>query len=98
MCLPCVSALCAQLVEQVISQFFKDPEWIAAYDSSIPQTTADLLARMDDGSLWGGSEARRLASLFPEFLLPLNGAWELCLDLLQPHKSLSYSVGLLGLR
>jgi hypothetical protein len=83
---------------QVIRQFFKDPEWVAAYDSSIPTTPAEMEARSGNGTIWGGTEGQRLVRMVPGLLHPWNGAWELCIDWLQPHKSVSYSVGLLGIR
>lgn len=62
------------LLHQVIRRFYQDPEWVAAYDSSIPQTAADLAARTGDGSIWGGSEARRLVAKVPGILHYRNGA------------------------
>jgi len=83
--------------EQVLRQFFKDPEWNAGYDDSIPETLEALEELLDNGTLWGGSDIRRIARLHP-ILLKKNGAWELCLDWIRPFKSIAYSVGVLGIR
>jgi hypothetical protein len=82
---------------QVIQSFFHDPNWTAEYDDTIPETLEELESLEPDGSFWRASEIRRLAALYP-ILNKLNGAWELCLDWIQPFKGLPYSVGILGIR
>jgi len=81
---------------QVIRSFFQDPKWNAAYDTSIPSSEEleDLLA---DGSFWRSGEIGRLAALIP-ILEKLNGAYELCLDWINPFSGVPYSVGIIGIR
>jgi len=94
--LKCSACLLHNLT-QVLRQFFTDPEWNAGYDDSIPETLEALEELLDNGTLWGGSDIRRIARLHP-ILLKKNGAWELCLDWIRPFKSIAYSVGVLGIR
>lgn len=84
---------------QIIPQFFQDPEWVASYDTDIP-TSADELddeEHANDGTFWRGSEAKRLCGMI-DLLDKDNGAWELCLDWIRAFESVSYSVGILGIR
>lgn len=84
------------LVLQVLQRFFHRLEWVQGYDESIPLTYDDLL-EIANGSLWGGSDMRRLAQEHP-VLDKDNGAWELCLDWIKPFQGVAYSVGVLGIR
>jgi hypothetical protein len=87
--------LCWWFVLQVVSEFYKDTEWVAAYDTSIPADAANLPT--NDGTFWGSKEGHRLAALIAVLNFN-NGAWELCIDWVCPHKGTSYSVGVIGIR
>eukprot|EP00775_Hariotina_reticulata_P000935 gene935-1261_t len=84
---------------EILPQFFKDPDWVAAYDTSIPTTAAELHdeEHSNDGTFWRGSEAKRLCGLV-DLLNKHNGAWELCMDWIRVFDSVTYSVGVLGIR
>lgn len=84
----------------MIRQFFQDPEWVSGLDSSIPKSLEELCSDdvVDNGTLWGGSDIRRIVQQHPDILHPDHGAWEVCLDWIRPFKGTQYSVGVLGIR
>lgn len=67
--------------------------------SASSSSSSTPVADDDDGSLWYGTEVRRLLEKHGIDLTDRNcGAWELCLDWVRVFKTVSYSVGVLGIR
>jgi hypothetical protein len=83
-------------VSHTVQQFFYDPEFRELHDA-VDRTPSR-------GSYWGGSEALRLAGAlesdqdWADISSSDTGLYELCLDWLEPFKSVKYSVGILGIR
>jgi hypothetical protein len=86
------------LLLQVLQQFYADPDWVAAMLTQLPHTVEELESRKDNGTLFGGAMFRYLAGKRPIVLLQLDELWELCLDWLNPFNTLTYSVGVIGIR
>jgi hypothetical protein len=90
-----VACMCP--VVQAMQQFHCNPAWVAAlYDSDMPRTLQEIDSLRGQGTVYGGSEFRRLATNFLEILHNSSGLLDIHHDWLNPFPGVQYAVGVLS--